>query len=483
MALPHLILNVAKLENENEFIKRCQAIVGSEYVYISDADKSVFLTDWSKRFTGNALAVLRPKNTNEVAALVALCNKKNISIVPQGGNTGLCGGATPTKDGRSVVISTTRLNQIRELDLENSTITLDAGVVLMNAQEAAAKAGKLFPLSLAAEGSCTIGGNLSTNAGGVQVLRYGNMRDLCLGIELVTPTGEILNGLRGLRKDNTGYSLKDLYIGSEGSLGIITAATLKLYPLPQSKVTALVSIKNIRAGIQLIDLARDSSNADLTAFELISTRALRLVSRRTKNVGPLFDSELDWIVLLEFSSMETEDINRERLENLLGRALELELISDAVIANSIQQSKDLWSMREGISEAQFELGTVIKHDISLPISQIASFVEATEIKLHQLWPNMQTIIFGHVGDGNLHYNLAPLSPDLSNEIEERRKSINQLVHDQVYAHSGSFSAEHGIGQSKRDELPLRKSDIEIELMRSIKKALDPKNIMNPGKVL
>lgn len=483
MVLPPLILNAAKLENENDFIKRCQAIIGTEYVYTSDADKSAFLTDWSKRFTGNALAVLRPKNTNEVAALIALCNKENIAIVPQGGNTGLCGGATPAKDGQSVVISTTRLNQIRELDLENSTITLDAGVVLTNAQEAAAKAGKLFPLSLAAEGSCTIGGNLSTNAGGVQVLRYGNMRDLCLGIELVTPTGEIFNGLRGLRKDNTGYSLKDLYIGSEGSLGMITAATLKLYPLPQSKVTALVSVKKIRAGIQLIDLARESSNADLTAFELISTRALRLVSKRTKNVEPLYDSESDWVVLLEFSSMEAENINRERLENLLSRALELELISDAVIANSIQQSKDLWSMREGIPEAQFELGTVIKHDISLPISQIASFVEATEIKLHQLWPNMQTIIFGHVGDGNLHYNLAPLSPDLSNEIEERRKSINQLVHDQVYAYAGSFSAEHGIGQSKRDELPLRKSDIEIELMRSIKKALDPKNIMNPGKVL
>lgn len=477
------ILNVVKLEIENDFIKRCQEIIGTEYAYTSDADKSAFLTDWSKRFTGNALAVLRPKNTNEVAALVALCNKENIAIVPQGGNTGLCGGATPAKDGHSVVISTTRLNQIRELDLENSTITLDAGVVLMNAQEAAAKAGKLFPLSLAAEGSCTIGGNLSTNAGGVQVLRYGNMRDLCLGIELVTPTGEIFNGLRGLRKDNTGYSLKDLYIGSEGSLGIITAATLKLYPLPRSKVTALVSIKNVRAGIQLIDLARESSNADLTAFELISTRALHLVSRRAKNVEPLFNSESDWVVLLEFSSMEEENRNRERLENLLGKALELELISDAVIANSIQQSKDLWRMREGIPEAQFELGTVIKHDISLPISQIASFVETTEIKLHRLWPNMQTIIFGHVGDGNLHYNLAPLSPDLSNEIEERRKSINELVHDQVYAYSGSFSAEHGIGQSKRDELPLRKSDIEIELMRSIKKALDPKNIMNPGKVL
>jgi FAD/FMN-containing dehydrogenase len=241
----------------------------------------------------------------------------------------------------------------------------------------------------------------------------------------VTPTGEIFNGLRGLRKDNTGYSLKDLYIGAEGSLGIITAATLKLYPLPKSKVTALVSIQSIREGIQLIDLARQSTNADLTAFELISSRALRLVSKQAKNIGSIASSKIDWVILLEFSSMEAENINRERLENLLSRALELELISDAVIANSIQQSKDLWSIREGIPEAQFELGTVIKHDISLPISQIANFVETTEVKLQQLWPNMQTIIFGHVGDGNLHYNLAPLSPDLSNDIEE--KKINQSI--------------------------------------------------------
>ena len=298
----------------------------------------------------------------------------------QGGNTGLCGGATPGKSSNSVVISTSRLNQIRELDLQNSTITLEAGVVLKNAQDAAIKAGKLFPLSLAAEGSCTIGGNLSTNAGGVQVLHYGNMRDLCLGIELVTPTGEIFNGLRGLRKDNTGYSLKDLYIGAEGSLGIITAATLKLYPLPKSKVTALVAIKNIPAGIQLIDLARESSNADLTAFELISTRALRLTSQWKKNTEHASSSQSDWYVLLEFSSMEAEQANRDRLENLLGRALELELISDAIIANSIQQSRDLWSIRESIPEAQLALGIVIKHDISLPISQIANFVETTEIK-------------------------------------------------------------------------------------------------------
>lgn len=467
----------------NRFIEECQKIVGTEYVYLSDADKSPFLTDWNKRYTGDALAVLRPKNTEEVASLLALCNAENIAVVPQGGNTGLCGGAIPGKASNSVVISTSRLNKIRELDLENSTITLESGVILAHAQEAAFNAGKLFPLSLAAEGSCTIGGNLSTNAGGVQVLRYGNMRDLSLGIELVTPTGQIFNGLRGLRKDNTGYSLKDLYIGSEGTLGIITAATLKLYPLPKSKVTALVGIKDVQSAIHLIDLSRESCNADLTAFELISTRALNLVSKLAKNLGSLSQTQSRWIVLLEFSSMEDEVNNRGQLESLLGKALEANLISDAVVANSIQQSRDLWSIREGIPEAQFALGTVIKHDISLPISQIASFIETTETKLLELWPNMNTIVFGHVGDGNLHYNLAPASPDLSNEIEQRRQSINQLVHDQVYSYSGSFSAEHGIGQSKRDELPLRKGSVEMELMRTIKRALDPKNIMNPGKVL
>lgn len=472
-----------KLEEYRYFIERCQQLIGTEYVLINDVDKSPFLTDWSKRYTGNALAVLKPKNTQETSELVSLCHEQNIAIVPQGGNTGLCGGATPQNKGSSVVISTSRLNQIREIDVDNATITLEAGVILSHAQEAAMNAGKLFPLSLAAEGSCTIGGNLGTNAGGVQVLRYGNMRDLTLGIEVVTPTGSIFNGLRGLRKDNTGYSLKDLYIGSEGTLGIITAATLKLYPLPQSKVSSLVAIKDIGCAIKLIHQARESCNADLTAFELISTRALTLDLNKVKNLGAILDTPSGWVVLLEFSSMENEKQSRDQLEAFLGKAFELDFISDAVIANSIQQSKDLWSIREGIPEAQLKLGNIIKHDISLPISNIASFIEETEAKLRILWPNMQTIVFGHVGDGNLHYNLAPISPSLSNDIEERRKLINQLVHDQVYSYSGSFSAEHGIGQSKRDELPLRKGVIEIELMRSIKKALDPKNLMNPGKVL
>lgn len=465
------------------FIQQCQEIIGTDHVYISDAAKEPYLTDWGRRFTGLSRAVLKPKNVHEVAALVKLCHSHSVPIVPQGGNTGLCGGATPDKRGNSVIISTTRLNAIRNLDIQNAAITLEAGVILSQAQEAAIAAGKLFPLSLAAEGSCTIGGNLGTNAGGVQVLHYGNMRDLTLGLEVVTPNGEIFNGLRGLRKDNTGYSLKDLYIGSEGTLGIITAATLKLYPLPCSKVTALVGLTSIQSALELIDLSRMKCNANLTAFELISTRALSLVTKASKNFDSLLKTISGWVVLLEFSSMEDSTKSQVQLEGLLSEAFESDLITDAMIAKSMQQSKELWSLREMIPEAQLSLGTTIKHDISLPISALPAFIESTEIELQKLFPDAKTIIFGHLGDGNLHYNLTPSSPELSESIEQKRSSINQLIHDEVYKYHGSFSAEHGIGQSKKDELPLRKSTVEIELMRAIKKALDPQNIMNPGKVL
>ena len=465
------------------FIQQCQEIIGTEYVYIAETDKAPYLTDWGRRFTGQSKAVLKPKNVHEVASLVKLCQSHKIAIVPQGGNTGLCGGATPDKSGNSVVMSTARLNAVRNLDLENAAITLEAGVILSHAQQAALGAGKLFPLSLAAEGSCTIGGNLATNAGGVQVLHYGNMRDLTLGLEVVTPNGDIFNGLRGLRKDNTGYSLKDLYIGSEGTLGIITAATLKLYPLPRSKATAIVGLTSVQSAVELIELSRMKSNANLTAFELISTRALSLVTKTTKNFDSLLNTTSGWVVLLEFSSMEDGANSQAQMELLLSEAFESDLITDAVIANSIQQSKELWSIRETIPEAQLKLGTIIKHDISLPISALPEFIFSTQVKLNELYPNASTIIFGHLGDGNLHYNLAPNSPELSGWIEENRSSINQLIHNEVYKYSGSFSAEHGIGQSKRDELPHRKSAVEIELMRTIKKALDPQNIMNPGKIL
>lgn len=452
-------------------------------MFDSKAENQPYLTDWSKRFSGDAIAVLKPKNAAEVAALVSLCNQNNVSIVPQGGNTGLCGGATPISDYQSVVILTSRMNRIHEVNLENSTITLDAGVLLASAQEAAKQSGKLFPLSLASEGSCTIGGNLSTNAGGVQVLRYGNMRDLTLGLEVVTPSGEIFNGLRGLRKDNTGYSLKDIYIGAEGTLGIITAATLKLFSLPRSKATALVAMADVNSSIQLIELINQDCNADLTAFEIIASKALSLVPSGIEKLSGLVNDTSHWTVLIELSSMEDEEKSYAQLESLLEKAFDLGLINDAVLSKSLQQSKELWKIREDIPEAQFNLGTIIKHDISLPISELAKFVASTEVKLKNFWPHLQTIIFGHIGDGNLHFNIAPLTPEFSEELEIRRKDINQLVHDEVYKYSGSFSAEHGIGQLKRDELTTRKSFVELELMRSIKRALDPNGIMNPGKVL
>lgn len=452
-------------------------------MFDSKTDNQPYLTDWSKRFSGDAIAVLKPKNAAEVAALVSLCNQNNVSIVPQGGNTGLCGGATPISDYQSVVILTSRMHRIHEVNLENSTITLDSGVLLASAQEAAKQSGKLFPLSLASEGSCTIGGNLSTNAGGVQVLRYGNMRDLTLGLEVVTPSGEIFNGLRGLRKDNTGYSLKDIYIGAEGTLGIITAATLKLFSLPRSKATALVALADVNSGIQLIELINQYCNADLTAFEIISSKALSLAPSGIEKLSGLVNEKSHWTVLIELSSMEDEEKSYAQLESLLEKAFDLGLINDAVLSKSLQQAKELWKIREEIPEAQFSLGAIIKHDISLPISELVKFVTSTEVKLKNFWPHLQTIIFGHIGDGNLHYNIAPLTPEFSKELEIRRKDINQLVHDEVYKYSGSFSAEHGIGQLKRDELTTRKSFVELELMRSIKRALDPNGIMNPGKVL
>lgn len=479
----HPISKELNLTKFNPFLEQCRANIGSDHVYDSKADKQPYLTDWSKRFSGDAVAVLKPKNVTEVAAIVSLCNLYQLSIVPQGGNTGLCGGATPSSDYQSVVICTSRLNQIHEVNLENSTITLDSGVVLASAQVAAKKSGKLFPLSLASEGSCTIGGNLSTNAGGVQVLRYGSMRDLTLGLEVVTPSGEIFHGLRGLRKDNTGYSLKDIYIGSEGTLGIITAATLKLFPMPRSKATALVALSDISSSIQLIELVNRHCSADLTAFELISFRALSLVSGDEKKLSGLVNEKSPWTVLIELSSMEDEEKSSEQLESLLEKAFDSALINDAVLSKSLEQAKELWKIREGIPEAQLSLGTIIKHDISLPISELAKFVKSTETKLQNFWPHLQTIIFGHIGDGNLHYNIAPLSLGFSEDLEKRRKDINQLVHDEVYQYSGSFSAEHGIGQLKLEELTTRKSIVEMELMRSIKRALDPNGIMNPGKVL
>lgn len=470
-------------ESPNHLLAEFADAIGDAYVLSKDEDKEPYLTDWGKRYKGKALAVLKPGKTAEVASLVKICNKYRISIVPQGGNTGLCGGATPDNTGDSVIILLLRLNQIADVDIQNSTITVGAGAILKQVQNSALEHGTLFPLSLAAEGSCTIGGNLATNAGGVQVLRYGNMRDLTLGLEVVTANGDIWNGLRGLRKDNTGYSLKDLFIGSEGTLGIITAATLKVFPLPKTKITVLAKVNDVASSIALLQQVQKVCSADLTAFELISSRAIELVTDRFVLARQLLQDQANWIVLIELSSMDSEEKTRLDIQNLLIGAMDSNLVLDGIVADSIEQSKAMWGIRETIPEAQLQLGNVIKHDISLPISELNEFIQTTDARLKESWPDIDIIVFGHVGDGNLHYNIVGMNLVASALLENRRGQINRLVHDQVYLHNGSFSAEHGIGQAKVTELTERKSSVEMTLMRAIKKSVDPLYIMNPNKVV
>lgn len=462
-----------------------QTAIGAAHVLTGD-DALPYLTDWRGRYTGKALAVVRPGTTEEVANIVRLCAEHRTPIVPQGGNTGLVAGATPDNTGEAVLLVTTRLNRIREIDTDNDTITVEAGCILQSVQEAAAAKDRLFPLSLAAEGSCTIGGNLATNAGGTQVLRYGNTRDLTLGLEVVTPQGEIWNGLRGLRKDNTGYDLRNLYIGSEGTLGIITAATLKLYPMPVAQCTALLALQSVADAVAFLSRARAGFGASLTGFELMSSACLGLVLKHYPQQRLPFDGpagQYPWYALLELSDNESEEHARERFEAVLSAAIEDNLVVDAAIAENIAQSKAMWHLRESIPLAQAEEGKNIKHDVSIPISRIAEFVEKTDQLLQQHFPGVRNITFGHLGDGNLHYNVQGPVGEPEPEVLARQDDIYQLVHDSVHSFNGSIGAEHGIGQLKRDELPRYKSAVELGLMRRIKDALDPQGIMNPGKTL
>jgi FAD/FMN-containing dehydrogenase len=451
---------------------------------LDPVDMAPFLTDWRKRYSGAAQAVVQPDTVDDVAAVVSWCASHRIPIVPQGGNTGLSGGATPDSSGQAIVVSLARLRRIRALDPINQSITVEAGCILADLQRAAAEAGRLFPLSLAAEGSCTIGGNLSTNAGGVQVLRYGNARELCLGLEVVTAEGEIWDGLRGLRKDNTGYDLRDLYIGAEGTLGLITAATLKLFPMPAGQVTVLVAVADPHAALALLERAQRRLSATLTAFELMSDLCIRLVEHHFPDCRLPFASRSPYYVLLECSHPENESAARASLEALLEEAFDASLITEAVLAASIAQSRALWALRENISEAQGAEGKNIKHDVSVPISQIASFVDTAGAALARAYPGVRPVVFGHLGDGNLHYNVSPAHGDRDEAaFLALQDDINRIVHDEVVAQRGSISAEHGLGQLRRDEAARYKSKVEIALMRRIKQALDPLGIMNPGKVL
>ncbi len=464
-------------------IEQLQAAVGAANVYTTAADTAPYVNDWRGRYHGRAQAVVRPATTAEVAAVVSIAAAARVPVVPQGGNSGLVGGATPDDSGRAIVLSLARLRRVRELDTANDTLTVEAGCTLFEAQQAAAAAGRLFPLSLAAEGTATIGGNLATNAGGTQVLRYGNARDLCLGLEVVLASGQVWNGLRRLRKDNTGYDLKHLFIGAEGTLGVITAAVLKLYPVPRARMTALAALPSVEAAVSLLDRMRAGTGPQLTGFELMSDACLARVAEQLPAVRIPMAFTSPWFALVELSDHESEAHGAAQLEGVLAAAFEAGEIADAVVAQSVAEADSLWQLREAIPEAHAKAGGNVKHDISLPVSSIPEFVASTNAELEREFEWIAPSVFGHLGDGNLHYNMGTRAGVPVSRAFEHEARIRRIVHDAVAARGGSISAEHGLGQLKRDEIALYKAPLELELMRAIKHALDPLGLMNPGKLL
>ncbi len=447
------------------------------------AEMAPFLTDWRHKWTGAARAVAQPETTADVAAVVRWCAAHRVPVVPQGGNTGMSGAATPDTSGTAIVLSLAKLNRVRATDAVNNTMTVEAGCVLETLQAHARAHDRLFPLSLSAQGSCMIGGNLSTNAGGVQVLRYGNARELCLGLEVVTAQGEIWNGLRGLRKDNTGYDLRDLFIGAEGTLGVITAATLKLFPLPVAQLTAWLAIDALEVAPKVLNLAQAQLGAGLTAFEVQSAACFDVLAEQFPECRWPMSARAPWGVLVEISDFHSEANARAGIETLLETAFEHGWVSDAVIAQSIAQSRTFWQLRENMGEAQARAGKNIKHDISVPISSIPEFVAQTDAAITARFPQSRMVVFGHLGDGNLHYNVSPQPGERGADFTEIEPEVNQIAHDAVHAFGGSVSAEHGLGALRRYEAARFKSPVELGLMRAIKNALDPHGIMNPGKGL
>ncbi len=463
-----------------DFLARCVATIGAPNVLTEDADTAPYLTDWRGNFRGRTRAVLRPGSAREVAALVTLCAEHRVPIVPQGGNTGLVGGGTPDGSGEAVVLSMARLNRIREIDPANNALVAEAGCILQAVQEAADAHDRLFPLSLAAEGSCTIGGNLSTNAGGTAVLRYGNARDLVLGIEAVLPDGRLWNGLKALRKDNTGYDLKHLLMGAEGTLGLITAASLKLFAKPQSTATAFIAVASPAAAVDLLAVLRGALGDRVTGFELMSRLCLDLLMKHFPATAEPFADRQAWQLLVELTDTLPDAKLDEALARALEPAFESGLAADAVIAQSESQAKALWGIRETIPEAERAEGKSVKHDIAVPVSRIAAFIEAGDDALAKAFPAAQVVCFGHLGDGNLHYNLS--FPGAAPTPEQATRA-NEIVYALVDKMHGSISAEHGLGQLKREQITRHKSTVELDAMRAIKRALDPLGIMNPGKVL
>lgn len=467
---------------DNELIRRLAHVVGDEGLVLDGAAQAPYVEDWLRKWRGRTPVVVRPRTTTEVAAVMRLCRQTGTPVVPQGGNTGMSGGAAPDDSGAQILLSLNRMTRIREVDAVNNTITVDAGVLLADVQRAAREAGRYFPLSLGAEGSCTIGGNLATNAGGTAVLRYGNTRDLALGLEVVLPDGRVWSGLRGLRKDNTGYDLRGLFIGSEGTLGIITGAVLKLYAQPLGRATAWVGADTPAAIVALLSRMQARCGERLTAFEMMSAYCVDLVRAHVSGAAcPLQDGHR-YHALVELSDAAPEGL-ADLLEQSLAGAMEDGTIADAAIAASEAQAQSMWRVREGISQAQVRAGKAVKHDIALPISRLAAFIDEADAALSADFAGLPIVNFGHVGDGNLHYNVL-LPPSVSHDDYARlTAALNRRVHDLVAQRGGSISAEHGVGQLRRDELRRYKSTVEMDLMLMIKRALDPDQLMNPGKLL
>lgn len=464
-------------------LQRLRSAVGASHVLTEPQDMGGYVADWRGRYRGTPLCVVRPASVEEVASVVEACSAHGVAMVPQGGNTGLCGGAAPDVSGTQVVIALQRMNRVRSVDGGNQTLVAEAGCTLAQVQSAAEAAGCLFPLSLASEGSCQIGGNLSTNAGGVHVLRYGNMRDQVLGVEVVLADGRMWNGLRQLRKDNTGYDLKQLFVGAEGTLGVVTAVALKLQSPLRSRAVAWLSLPSVEVGVALLERLRDSFGARLVAFELVSETALSLVLKHMPGSKRPVAAGESWNALVELAdSMPGVDL-QAALEVAFPDLLERGVVTDGIVAQSQAQADTLWQLRENISEAQKVEGISIKHDISVPVSRIPEFLAEAEARLVAAFGQLRVVAFGHMGDGNLHYNLSRPG-GLENEAFIAQTPLaNRIVHDLVDELGGSISAEHGIGQLKREELCRYKSAVELELMRAIKKVFDPKGLLNPGKIL
>jgi FAD/FMN-containing dehydrogenase len=465
-----------------DLIRRLAAVVGDRYVLTDAGDMHPYLIEQRDLWFGKAPCVVRPGSTAEVAAILKICHETNTAVVPQGGNTGLVGGQTPDESGAQIVLSLNRMDKVREVDTASNTMTVEAGMTLLRLQEAADAQDRLFPLSLASEGSCTIGGNLATNAGGTAVITYGNARDLVTGIEVVLADGRIMSTLSKLKKDNTGYDLKHLFMGAEGTLGVITAAVVKLYPKPRSRETAMVGVADPHKATAFLSLAQQMAGSDVKTFELMPRIGVEFILKHVAGTREPMNGQHRWYVLIELAS-QLETGLEDTMLALLERAAEAELIEDAVIAASLDQRKYFWRVRELLSEAPKYEGGSIKHDICVPVSKVADFLEEAYAVCEQVIPGSRLVPFGHLGDGNMHTNLSqPVGAD-KQAFLDRWVEVNAAVHAIVTKYQGSISAEHGIGVLKRDLLPGVKDAVALDVMRAIKQALDPKGIMNPGKVL